>query len=297
MKLLRFVKILCQAVIFYGCFTHSALAQRGIATLDWTVAETLLALGETPVAVGDKLSYQKWVAEPPLPENVLDLGIRLQPNLEQIVLLSQRLEAQPLWFINSGFYQQTTPLLQKYAKQVFLVDFYRQGNTWENVLNATRQIATHIDKPSAFERLMQQYQQKIAQIRPLVQAYQNRPIVLVQFIDSRHLRIYAENSLFGAVLAQLGFRNAWQGEHNSWGFASIEVTQLSRLPADSRFVVIKPYPANIRAALQYNSLWQKLAMAQDPLILPSIWTFGGVPSAQRFAEQFAHALINGGEKW
>lgn len=295
----RIIKTL-QAVIFSLFFANSLFAgepQKGIATLDWTVAETLIALGEKPVAVGDVESYQKWVKEPALPDSVKDLGIRLQPNPEQLLILSHSLEAQPLHFINSGFYASVTPLLAQFSPQVDIVDFYREGDAWQNILTASEKVAELIGKPQAFQQLHQGYLQKIEQIRPLVQPYTDRPILLVQFIDTRHLRIYAKNSPFGAVLSQLGFENAWNGSQNHWGFEVIEVTQLAKLPQNSRFVVVKPYPANITSALKYNIIWQKLTMAKDPLILPEVWTFGGIPSAQRFAETLANGLLNGGEPW
>src|SRR3712207_5977723 len=92
------------AVVFALFLVNSVWANASkpcIATLDWTVAETLIALGEKPCAVGDVKSYQQWVGEPALPENTLDLGIRLQPNPEQIFLLTQTV---PPHFINSSFY-------------------------------------------------------------------------------------------------------------------------------------------------------------------------------------------------
>ncbi|HGO5854693.1 TPA: iron-siderophore ABC transporter substrate-binding protein [Mannheimia haemolytica] len=296
---------LLQAVIFawffatplFGNLLVAGEPQRGIATLDWTVAETLLVLGEKPVAVGDVESYKKWVKEPELPDSVLDLGIRLQPNIEQLLLLSHSLSAQPLQFINSGFYASATPLLSRFSQQVDIVDFYREGDAWQNILTASEQVAQLIGKPDAFQHLKQGYLQKISEIRPLVQPYTDRPMALVQFIDARHLRIYAQNSPFGAVLSQLGFENSWHGSQNDWGFEVIDITQLAKLPKNSRFVVVKPYPANIGSALKYNSIWQGLEMAKEPLILPEVWTFGGIPSAQRFAEVLANALLNGGEQW
>lgn len=291
---------LLQSVVFSLFFINITLAsesQRSFATLDWTVAETLIALGETPVAVGDVESYQKWVKEPALPKSVKDLGIRLQPNIEQLLLLSQSQENQSLHFINSGFYAQATPMLARFTKQIDIVDFYREGDAWQNILSASEKVAELIEKPEAFNTLKQRYLQKIEQIRPLVAPYLDRPIALVQFIDTRHLRIYAKNSPFGAVLSQLGFENSWHGSHNNWGFEVINVTQLVSLPQNSRFVVVKPYPKNIASALKYNSIWQRLEMAKTPLILPEVWTFGGIPSAQRFADVLANALMNGGEAW
>ncbi|EIJ67470.1 hypothetical protein [Pasteurella bettyae] len=72
------------------------------ATLDWTVAETMIALGEEPIAIGNVNSYNKWVVEPELSSSVQDLGIRLQPNPEQLSHLSHRLTSQSLQFINTS---------------------------------------------------------------------------------------------------------------------------------------------------------------------------------------------------
>ena len=119
----------------------------------------------------------------------------------------------------------------------------------------------------------------------------------MQFIDTRHLRIYGENSLLGAVIQQLGFKNAYLPEVNYWGFQNIEITELAKLPKNTRFVVIKPYPHNIAAALTHNTLWQQLPLAKEPLILPAVWTFGAIPSAQRFVGIFANGLLHGGEAW
>lgn len=292
---IRSVQTILQALIVSLFFANS-LTAKSFATLDWTVAETLLALGEKPVAVGDAKSYRIWVNEPQLPTDTLDLGVRLQPNAEQVLALQQSKEIDDLTFINSSFYTQTTSTLEKFSR-VENVDFYTDGEAWGNVVSATYQIGELIGKPQAAAELMQRYLQKIAEIRPLVAAFSDRPIALVQFADSRHLRIYGKNSPFGAVLNQLGFENAWKGEVGMWGTDNINVTQLADLPPNSRLVVVKPYPSHIATALQYNTLWKKLDLARDPLILPAIWTFGGIPSAQRFATAFATALQNGGEKW
>ena len=278
------------------CFTAPVtMAQNAVATLDWTVAETLLALGETPLAVGDVKSYQHWVAKPALPAQTIDLGIRLQPNPEQILQL-QKVAKAPVHFINSDFYSSVKPMLEKNAR-VDTVRFYAEGDAWQNVTNATTEVAALINKPQQAVTLLQNYEQEIEKLKTQAASFSARPIILVQFIDTRHLRIYAENSLLGAVLKQLGLRNAWQGSHNIWGFETVEVTKLAKLPKDSRFVVIKPYPTDIQRALAHNTLWQHLDLAKDPLILPAVWTFGGIPSAQRFANELVRALQNGGEQW
>lgn len=265
------------------------------ATLDWTVAETLLALGVEPVALGDVAGYKKWVEQPALPKQILDLGLRQQPNMEQIGRLYYS-GTTPLVFINTDFYAMASSALIPFAR-VEKVNFYQAGDAWQNVLTATHQIAASVGKPERAVQLLKNFSQTMATLAPQVQAFRTRPLALVQFIDSRHLRIYGENSLLGAVLSQLGLVNAWQGEHNYWGFATIDISQLAHLPAHSLLVVIKPYPANLAQALNHNSLWQYLDMQAHTIVLPPIWTFGAIPSAQRFAQALVQALHNGGEAW
>ncbi|RUA22576.1 hypothetical protein DSL92_05165 [Billgrantia gudaonensis] len=48
-----------------------------------------------------------------------------------------------------------------------------------------------------------------------------QPLLLVQFLDARHVRIYGSNSLPGIVLERLGLRNAWDSPSSRWGFRSL----------------------------------------------------------------------------
>ncbi len=277
-------------------FKSIAEKQASYATVDWSVAETLIALGQPPLAVGDIQSYQTWVIEPKLPDNTVDLGVRLQPNLERIASLSHSFGSQSFTFIHGSFYASLNNKLSSYGK-VYNVEFYKEGNAWENVVSATQEIGKIIHKPEAVRHLLAQYEQTIRHYRALLKPFIDRPIALVQFIDTRHLRIYGKNSLLGAVLNQLGFENAYLPEVNYWGFQNIEIIELTKLPKNTRFVVIKPYPNNIATALTHNTLWQHLPLAREPLILPAVWTFGAIPSAQRFASIFANGLLQGGETW
>ena len=59
-----------------------------VVSADWTSAEIALALGVTPVAVGDRDTYRNWVgAGPDLPSSVAAIGARYEPSLEQIAAL------------------------------------------------------------------------------------------------------------------------------------------------------------------------------------------------------------------
>lgn len=59
-----------------------------IVALEWSLAEDLLALGIEPAGVADVEGYGTWVAAgPQLGEDVVDVGDRQEPSLEQIEAL------------------------------------------------------------------------------------------------------------------------------------------------------------------------------------------------------------------
>lgn len=58
-----------------------------IVAVEWLPAELLFALGITPIAVADIVSYRQWVQQPMLPPEVIDVGERVTPNLELMAAL------------------------------------------------------------------------------------------------------------------------------------------------------------------------------------------------------------------
>lgn len=64
---------------------------RRIVALEWLPAELLLALGVTPLGVAEIPNYLLWVAEPQLPESVIDVGFRTEPNMELLTQLGPSL--------------------------------------------------------------------------------------------------------------------------------------------------------------------------------------------------------------
>ncbi|MGO2503948.1 MAG: hypothetical protein ACTH7C_12495, partial [Cobetia marina] len=62
----------------------AGFVDRPVVALDWTLAETLTGLGVRAMGVGQVETYASWVAQPALPQGTRDLGLRTQPNLEQL---------------------------------------------------------------------------------------------------------------------------------------------------------------------------------------------------------------------
>ncbi|MFC3874984.1 ABC transporter substrate-binding protein [Neisseria musculi] len=277
---------LAAAVLPVLCTAALAAPPPRVATADWSAAETLTAMKLPPLAVGDKRAYGNWVNYPALPAQTLDSGLRFQPNLERLR------QIKPDMFVQSSWFAHLKPLFAAIAP-VYEIDFAAaEGTQYTRTVAATRALGRLVNATAAAERLIADTERRLAQLKPTLAPYRNRPLAVVQFVDARHLRIYGRTSMYQAVLDKLALKNAWQGESNGWGFANITLVKLAELPPGTLLLVVKPHPANVRPGLEKSALWQRLPFAQpaNRRVLPPSWSYGALPSMQHFAQQLAHAL-------
>lgn len=255
-----------------------------IATVDWTIAETLLALGVTPLAMGDVESYRAWVGEPTLPVDVVDIGLRMQPNRELLA------ELKPDLILISPLMASLEPTLSRIAPVQSIALYEPDADLWQRLREATLTIAALVGKTAEAERQLAVLDRDLARMKTSLPA-DLPPLLLVQFIDERHVRVFGRHSLFEAVMTRLGLRNAWQGETNAWGFSVVSLEQFLTLP-EARLVVVDPVPVGVSERLQEPGLWQHLPLVKQGKVLhlPAVWSFGGILAARRFADLLSEAL-------
>ncbi len=261
-----------------------------IATVDWTIAETLMALGVTPLAVGDAGPYQAWVGEPRLPAGVVDIGLRTQPNRELLA------ELKPDRILISPLAAPLAPTLSRIAPVSTIALYDGQTDLWQRLHEVTLTLARMVDKTAEGERLLAGLDRDLASMQAGLPA-DLPPLLVVQFIDERHVRVFGRHSLFDAVMTRLGLRNGWQEQTNDWGFSVVSIEQFMTLPT-ARLVVVDPIPVGVSERLQEPGLWQHLPLVrQAPVLhLPAVWSFGGVLAARRFAGLLSDALLQDAER-
>lgn len=81
----------------------------------------------------------------------------------------------------------------------------------------TEDIGSYVDREREANLLILESEEHFRRLRSNSSSISS-PLLIVQFLDERHVRIYGENSLPGTVLDQLGLDNAWDGPSNRWGF-------------------------------------------------------------------------------
>lgn len=256
----------------------------GLATLDWTLAETLVALGAAPDAVAQVDDYHGWVGEPRLPGNVADLGLRSQPNVELLAHLD------PAHILISPMFGHLAPRLERIGAVDTREIYTPQGDTWSQILILTRELGLANGRRDEAEALIATTEAHFEALRQALPE-DTPPLLVVQFMDERHVRVFGEHGLFQAVMNRLGLENAWQGETNYWGFSLVGLEELLEL--DARLVVVEPYPVGAEEKLADSALWQHHPSVRDDslITLPPVWSFGALPSAQRFAELLVAELV------
>ena len=263
----------------------TAAAPPRIASLDYGLAETLLALGVAPIAVAGARDWHRWVVEPKLPAAVADLGSPLAVNLELLTLL------EPDLILSTDFVQRQEPALARIA-ETRRITLYEEGAIpLDRAREAALTLGEMLSREAAAEALLAEAERFFDQCRERAARLAVPPLLFVSFLDSRHARIYGGTGLYQSVLDRIGLPNGWKGVTNYWGFATIGLEQLAT-SEDVRLVAIEPMAADVKMALAASPLWTRLPFvaAGQFSTLPPVLMFGALPSAMRFARLLVEHL-------
>jgi iron complex transport system substrate-binding protein len=273
-----------------GTLTLDRTPQRVVA-LNWAATEALLLLGVTPVGIADRDGYTTWVKEPQLPDGVHNVGTRAAPSLEAIA------ELKPDLIVTSTEMAPAAKLLERIAP-TYVVSVYKQGTRpFETATEMLTTLGEMLDRQNKAEAVFKDVEQTLVkQKRRLADAgMADRPVALVNFLDDRHVRIYAPNSLYQRTLNALGLENAWPHQGNYWGFSTVGLEAIAPYQ-DSRIVVIEPTLPGLADTLATSPFWTYLPPVRREQVyrIDSVWPFGGVYPVKRLATLLVDSLIDGG---
>lgn len=253
------------------------------ATLDWALFETLLAIGANVVAAPELLQFREIAVEPPVPESVVDLGLRGTPNFE---ILRQ---AEPELIFSSNYYGWADPQMRSIAP-IESHSIYLPGESpFALADKAMRAIGTRLSLPGA--NTADAAQQRLEDCRKRLAASDGRPVLLANLGDSRHYRVFGADSMFGDVLTRLGRTNAWTSATNYSAMATVGLETLASMP-DAWIVLIPPHPADTLVTLSKSAFWNALPAVREGrvLTLGAVDPYGGLPAAIRFANLLTEGL-------
>ena len=267
--------------------SQRATSTRGlrVAAMDWALAETMIALGHHPIAIVAANDWNRFVVEPPLPAGIADLGLQPEINFELLASL------QPGLILTSPFVQHLEPVLQRIAPIARLSIFEPTAIPLAQPRTLTRTLGERLDRVDEAEEVLANAERMLESYRTRIRAIAPLPVLLVNFIDARHVRVYGGAGLYQNVLDRIGVTNAWTGSTNYWGYSTIGIEKLAT-NTDLRLVAFEPIPPDARPTLASSPLWSRLPFvrAGHVAVLPSVLMFGAIPSALRFARLLVEHL-------
>ena len=277
-------------MVFFAFFASNILQAEQttplrVMSIDWTQTETLIALGVKPIAMAQQSGYDAWVKEPAIPTTTADVGLRTQPNLERLS------ELKPNKIFISPMFSSLTPKLSHIAP-VTNITLYKQDNiSWDGFKTFTRRLGDETNTQAEAEALISSSEKKFADLAGQI-AKDTPPLLMVQFMDSRHVRVFGANSMYKVAANKIGLESAWKEETNAWGFSLVGIDKL--MNTKGQIIIIKPLPVGVEQNLQQDLFWQYLVKksGQPALTVAPTWSFGAIPSTVRFAELLTNTLSN-----
>ncbi len=271
-----------------AAFALPARANSGprIATLDWAILETLLALDANLVAATELIQFAEIAVTPAVPASVADIGLRGTPNLEVVRM------ARPDIIFNSNFYGWANDRLEAIAPVESYSIFVPGERPYGLAEKMTVAIGERIGRQASANAFVRDASNALSGMREQIGGAGGRPVIPINLGDTRHFRVFGADSMFGEVLMRLGLANAWQQPTSYSAMAPVGIETLALLP-DAWIAVIEPVPPDAENALLQGPFWNALpaVRAGRVLRLASVNPFGALPSAMRFAHLLTDALL------
>ena len=257
-----------------------------IAAIDWGMLETLAALDVMPIAATELIQFRKDAIEPMLAADVVDLGLRGSPNFELLHLL------RPDLILISPFYTRHEAALKRIAPVLSLTFYVRGEPPFEKALSAVKVLGERLALQEKAAAVLARVATQIEAYRQTLAPFADRPTYLVNVGDSRHVRVFGFDSMFGDVLARLGLGNAWVDRSRFTFAAPVPIEKLAA-DKDARIVIISDVPVEARSGFRSSMIWNALQPVRDGrvVMLDNISPYGGVIAGMRFARLLVKGLL------
>ncbi|WP_422461228.1 MULTISPECIES: iron-siderophore ABC transporter substrate-binding protein [unclassified Endozoicomonas] len=263
-----------------------------IAALNWTQAEMLLTLGITPAGVTSIKGYKEWQSNSPImPDGVQELGLRSEPSLEAIAALKPDLILGYQWRHNRIIAE-----LEAIAPTVLFTQYPttdNPSNYYHRMQSVFRSVARLTDQTTLAEEKLREMEQLMGQARRRIQqaGMTGQSVVVGKFVGmGLGLRVYADASMAGAIVNELGLVNSWHSALPGRDFTHVDLLKLTTI-GDASLLIIGSQPDDL-PAMTRSPVWQAIPAVREGRVhyLPALWSFGGPLSATRMATAIVSQL-------
>ena len=259
-----------------------------IVVLDWALAQQVLDLGIVPVAVPEIGLYREWVAEPAIPDGVVDIGRRDAPNLE---LLS---EINPDVIVASDLSEADVDRLEQIAPTLVFAAFDADHDNVAMARQIYLELARLLDRDGFAQAQLDKMEAEIDRLARDLRQGQHGDIVEVAIIRMNDLStvwIYGENSFAEAALHRLGLENALPQSANRWGVVQRPLESLAEVGSGA---VLAIHPHMGGTQVFETAMWRFMPFVQKQRFadVPPLWSYGGILALGRHARAIHAGLTS-----
>jgi len=266
---------------------HFERVPERVVTLSWSIVESLIELGITPLAMADIDGYKKWVVRPALPETVIDIGTREEPNIERLA------ELRPDVIIISNGQSDLIGKLEKVAPVLFFDAFNKDHNNYQASRQIFLELAVLFHRVALANGRVASMEARFAELKAALLRHfggELPKVTCVRFNTTAVLWVYGDNSMPHYALEALGLEPAFPQPATQWGVVQKKLTDLAQI-RDGIVLSIEPFDQ--AEALFSAPLWKAMPFVRANRFasVRSTWTYGGPLSIQYLAESITEALL------
>ncbi|WP_162450193.1 ABC transporter substrate-binding protein [Phytoactinopolyspora mesophila] len=265
-----------------------------VVALEWSSAENLIALGVHPVGVADVEGYELWVAAgPELGEDVVDVGTRQEPSLEQIEALEPDLIVtdDDRSVVNLSELQDIAP--------TYSSDFYgHEGGQLEAMRDTFVDTAVLTGTEDRAAEVLADLDAGADEFRQALEDADGNPTFLLTqgytFEGSATVRVFGEPTYASELLKAAGMQNGWSGETDAYGLTDTDVEGLTTADPSSSMIYVAQEEDNIfTGQLADNPIYRGLEFVEEDRVHPidaGTWLWGGPVTAVTVYDEVQSAL-------
>lgn len=268
-----------------------------IVILEWSYAESLLAVGMQPVGLADINGYKKWVnAKPELAANVVDVGTRQEPNLEIIASLKPDLIVTTVARSKTSYDK-----LKGIAPTIVFDPSSEQASKdmYADMIHSMKTLADIVGKSAEADKVLKDLEKTYEDAKAKLKAAgkEGAEIVLTQAFSNQNaavLRIFTDNSSVVQIYTKLGLKNVYKPEKfESQGFATASVESLPAVQKANLLYVVQNDDNVFEKQLKDNAVWKGLAFVKENRTYSlggDMWLFGGPLSIKNIVDKTVSLL-------
>lgn len=273
-------------------------AQR-VAVLEWQQIEDVLSLCVTPVAVADPEGFATWDTAETLPDGVVDVGTRGEPNLDALFKTNPDLVIIEAYTPDDAIIEQ----LEKYDVPVLTTKGADAADPIAQMKSTFELIAQATGREERAQTVLDEFDAHLADAKTAVAETAGDGtkdfVYFDGYVDGGNvvLRPFGQGSLIGELGEAVGLTNAWTGEVDAaYGLGSTDIEGMTAAGDASLFYTGTKDPTasdDVMTELAKNPVWKALPAVADGRItgFPSgIWTFGGPRSGEQIIDAYVAAV-------